>query len=81
MNKEKRVAVRMTEKDYAIIAKKAELSDMTVSEYIRVSAILRRVDGFKLQELDQDNTPIPGQMEIADTSMSIAETGKKRKRG
>lgn len=81
MNKEKRINIRLTEKDYAIIARKAELLDVSVSEYIRVSALTRRVDGFKLQELAQDNTPIPGQMEIVDTDMGTAETGKRGRKG
>lgn len=66
MNKERRINMRMSERDYEIIRKKAELLDMTISEYIRVSAVFKPVKGFKLSDIAEET----------DVNLNIAEKGK-----
>lgn len=66
MKKTIQLNLRMTAKDYKIIAKKAELSDMTVSEYLRQAATGKQVKGFKLADVLLPEEQIKGQMELQD---------------
>lgn len=69
MYKNKRVIVRMSDLDYATISKKAELLQMSVSEYMRTSSTGRTVKGYKApdnaQQQEQEQQ-IAGQMDIKD---------------
>lgn len=58
--------IRMSSRDYKIIAKKAELCDMNVSEYLRQAGTGKQVKGFKMSDLDIPETQCKGQLELAD---------------
>ncbi len=66
MNKDKNLRIRMTQNDYKIIARKAELLDLTVSEYLRQAAIGKQVKGFKLADIQMPQEQCKGQMELSD---------------
>lgn len=70
VNKTKTVPIRMSEKDFAIISKKAELSDMTVSEYIRTTALNKQVAGFKMADINAPQEQLRGQLSISDLTES-----------
>lgn len=65
MIKNKRIDVRLTDKDYLVIAKKAELCGMTVSEFVRESALNRKVAGYKANMVQSSTEPIKGQQVLA----------------
>lgn len=50
MHKTKNVVVRMSELDYQTIKEKAETLQMSVSEYIRNSAVNRQIKGVKAND-------------------------------
>lgn len=58
--------LRMSEMDYKIISKKAELLDVSIAEYMRQTATNKQVKGFKLADLNLPETQCKGQMSIAD---------------
>lgn len=72
MYKTRNVLVRMTERDYDIISRKAEILQMSVSEYVRTSATNRVVKGFKFAEVKVDEDLV-GQLKIIDTAMNLEE--------
>lgn len=66
MRKTKRFEIRLSEKDYKIVAKKAELSNMTMTEYVRQAVVNKQVKGFKLTDLNLPELQCEGQMNILD---------------
>ena len=65
--KTKSVIVRMDDVEYGIIKKKAELSQMSISEYIRTACTIRQVHGYQPEEMDDlQGDQIEGQMSIED---------------
>lgn len=66
-NKSNRIIIRLNDIDLAIIKKKAELLQMSVSEYLRTAGTQRKVDGFnKSIVCAQEDVQIDGQMSIQD---------------
>lgn len=63
MKKTKRFELVLSELDYKIIKKKAEILDISVAEYLRQAGTNKYVKGFKMSELNDIN--IKGQMEIS----------------
>lgn len=57
------VSLRMTENDYKVIRRKAELLGCSVSDYIVASALGRRVKGYSAKDVDLG---VPGQMGLDD---------------
>ena len=55
MKKDKNIIIRVSEKELAIISKKAELLDMSVSEYIRQASINKQVKGFKSVDVEESS--------------------------
>lgn len=51
MKKDKSVLIRVSEKELAIISKKADLLGLSVSEYVRQASINKQVKGFKSSEV------------------------------
>lgn len=65
--KTKNIMVRMDDKEYGIIKKKAELSQMSVSEYIRTASTTMQVCGYPPEEMgNSQDGQIEGQMSIED---------------
>lgn len=65
--KTKSIIVRMDDMEYGIIKKKAELSQMSVSQYIRTASTAMHVDGYRPDERDDPyGGQIEGQMSIED---------------
>lgn len=66
-NKSKTFPVRMSEEDFLIISAKADLEGVSISEFLRSSAINKRVDGFSKKKATADiDAPLQGQMNISD---------------
>lgn len=65
MKKTRRIDLRLSNKDFAIIQQKAKVSDMTISEYIRTAALNKKVPGYKFADIKLDEQ-IPGQTSITD---------------
>lgn len=51
MKKDKSILIRVSEKDLAIISKKADLLGLSVSEYVRQASLNKQVKGFKSAEV------------------------------
>lgn len=66
MKKKKRFEIRLTDTDFKIIEKKAEILGMTMTDYIRQIAVNKQVKGFKLTDLNLPEAQCRGQMSIAD---------------
>lgn len=66
MKKKKRFEIRLTDTDFKIIEKKAEILGMTMTDYIRQIAVNKQVRGFRLADLNLPETQCEGQMTLAD---------------
>lgn len=66
MKKKKRFEIRLTDTDFKIIEKKAEILGMTMTDYIRQIAVNKQVRGFRLADLNLPETQCKGQMTLAD---------------
>lgn len=73
ITKDKRLNLRMKESEYTIIKAKADALGVSVSDYLRTSALNRRVDGYSklLNISDRDNGQIEGQTDIRDYLASL----------
>lgn len=66
MKKEKRIEIRVSELEYKIIQKKAEMLDTGISEYIRQAAVNKKVNGFKVADLNLPEEQCKGQLRFED---------------
>jgi len=66
VKKDKTFLIRMSEKDFEIIQKKAELEDVSISEFMRVASVNKRVPGFSKELLKNRKEQLPGQYDISD---------------
>lgn len=57
--------LRMSELDYNIIKRKAELLDISVAELLRKSATAKQVKGFRMADIQKPEQQVKGQMEIS----------------
>ena len=65
--KTKRILVCMDNMEYEVIKKKAELSQMSISQYIRTASTTMQVPGYQPEEMDDPQEgQIEGQMSIED---------------
>lgn len=81
-NKTNRIIIRLNDLDLAVIKQKAELSQMSVSEYMRTAATQRKVDGYNKAAVSVPEGQISGQMSIEDiTPEEPKETPKKGRKG
>lgn len=62
MKKTKRFELVLSELDYKIIKKKAEILDISIAEYLRQTGTNKYVKGFKMSELNDIN--IKGQITL-----------------
>ena len=62
MKKTKRFELVLSELDYKIIKKKAEILDISLAEYLRQAGTNKYVKGFKMSELNDIN--IKGQITL-----------------
>lgn len=81
-NKTNRIIIRLNDLDLAVIKQKAELSQMSVSEYLRTAGTSRKVDGFNKGAVNVPEPQIQGQMSIGDiTPEEPKQTPKRAKKG
>lgn len=66
MRKTRHLDIRLNDAEYKIISKKAELLDMTMSEYVRRIALSKQVKGFKMADINLPEIQCKGQMSLAD---------------
>lgn len=66
MKKTKRFEIRLTDTEYRIIEKKAEMLDMPMAEYIRQTSVNKKVVGFKLSDLNLPEEQCKGQLSLLD---------------
>lgn len=79
-NKTNRIIIRLNDLDLAVIKQKAELSQMSVSEYMRTAATQRKVDGYNKAAVSVPEPQIRGQIEITDIIPEEPEETPKRGR-
>ena len=58
---------RLSEQDYRIINKKADLLNLSISEYLRLAGTSKQVKGFKMMDIQKldPKQQVKGQMEIS----------------
>ncbi len=62
MKRTKRFELRLSENEYKIISKKAEILNISIGEYLRQAGANKYVKGFKMSELNDIN--IKGQITL-----------------
>lgn len=65
MKKTKRFELVLSELDYNIIKRKAELLDISIAELLRQSATGKQVKGFRMSDIQKPEQQVKGQMEIS----------------
>ena len=66
MRKTRHLDIRLNDVEYKIISKKAELLDITMSEYVRQIALKKQVKGFKITDLNLPEEQCKGQLNLLD---------------
>ncbi len=66
MRKTRHLDIRLNDIEYKIISKKAELLDITMSEYVRQIALKKQVKGFKITDLNLPEEQCKGQLNLLD---------------
>lgn len=66
MKKTRRFELRLSENDYKIIARKAEILNISMGEYLRQAGINKQVKGYKKSDLDETVIRCKGQLTLKD---------------
>lgn len=66
MNKDTILRTRISKTEAQIIKKKAELLNISVSEYIRQTCLNKHVKGFSTSDINKQDEQIKGQLNISD---------------
>lgn len=66
MKKDVIYKLRMSETERKILKRKAELLNTTVADLLRQSALNKRVEGFRMSDLNITEEQCKGQMSFAD---------------
>lgn len=53
--KSKKILICLDEKEYKIIQRKAELSGMNISQFVRSTCLLKHVKGFKKSDIEKSD--------------------------
>lgn len=64
MRKTRHLDIRLNNIEYKIISKKSELTDMSMSEYVRQIALRKQVKGFRMADLNLPEEQCKGQMTL-----------------